>query len=255
MYAIRQWSQLLIVALFLAAFVAVAQSSGTAGFDRGDFGPFKRSLNAKPYGYTIVADPTGTAPTTRVERFEVRPGDCGEEDCDRDRERSELSERGARNPRGTAAWYGWSFYLPDEWPSVWPTKTVLGQFHQEKSHPLWMFLHNKDGLVLDRQTQGKTESLTPLLSEADLRGKWHRIEVHAKWAADASGTFEVWVDGARKYAMHGQTMTAGTVYLKYGVYRAFVSRFTASQSAPVPAQVAMFANVRKAATRAGLNKR
>jgi Polysaccharide lyase len=240
----------------LATFVAALAAGGaTGGLDRGDFGPFKRSLNTKPYGYALVSDPTGAAPTTVVERFEVRPGDCDDDDCHRDRERSELSERGARNGRGSSAWYGWSFYVPQEWPTVWPTKTVLGQFHQGSAHPLWMFLHHEDGLVLDRQTQGKTESLTPLISERELRGRWHRVEVHAKWATDANGTFEVWVNGSRKYAMKGQTMTADTVFFKYGVYRAFVSRYANSMQASPPVQVAMFANVRKAALRAGVKKR
>lgn len=247
--------QTLLATLVLIACTPVAGSGRPGDVDRGDFGPFNRSLNAKPYGYTPIADPTGTAPAKLVERFEVRPGDCDSQDCGRDRERSELSERGARSARGTSAWYGWSFYLPKNWAAVWPTKTVLGQFHQEDSHPVWMFLHTKNGVVLDRQTQGKTESLTPLVSESDLRGTWHRIEVHAKWATDASGTFDVWVDGARKYTMQGQTMSAERVFFKYGVYRAFVSRYATSRQAPAPAQVAMFANVRKAATRAGLNSR
>lgn len=250
MRTLKHCSHILLAALVLLASGPAAEGGGA--LDRGDFAAFKRSLNAKSHGYAVIADPTGAAPASPVERFDVRPGDCGQEDCRRDRERSELSEQGARSPLGTTAWYGWSFFLPQDWPAVWPTKTVLGQFHQEDAHPVWMFLHHKNGLVLDRQTQGKTESLTPLLSERDLRGKWHRIEVHAKWAADASGFFEVWVDGTRKYAMRGQTMTARKVFFKYGVYRAFVSRYAMSQNAAAPAQLAMFANVRKAATRAGL---
>ena len=51
-------------------------AAGSFGVDRGDFGSFKRLLNDRPYGYRVVEDPTGSAPTRRVERFEVRPGDC-----------------------------------------------------------------------------------------------------------------------------------------------------------------------------------
>ena len=236
----------------LGALASADAGHGGAALDRGAFGRFDRSFSTTPHGYAIVADPTGTGPAKIVERFEVRPGDCGGKDCLRDRERSELTERGSRNPRGTSAWYGWSFYVPNDWPSAWPTKTVLGQFHQEDAHPLWMFLHHKGGLVLDRQTQGKTESLTQLVPESELRGRWHRIEVRANWATDASGLFEVWVNGVRKYNMKGATMTADMVFFKYGVYRAFGSRYVESHHAPAPTQIVMFANVRKASTRTGL---
>jgi len=63
--------------------------------DRGSFGPFKRSLNNKSYGYSVVKDFTGRSGVEFVERFEVRAGDCGSSsqwsDCRSDRERSELS--------------------------------------------------------------------------------------------------------------------------------------------------------------------
>ena len=65
------------------------------GLNRGSFGEFKKSLNTKQYGYAIVEDFTGNAPTPFIEKFEVRPGDCaadiGWSDCAKDRERSELS--------------------------------------------------------------------------------------------------------------------------------------------------------------------
>lgn len=77
--------------------------------DRGEFGVFLRSLNVKPYGYTVIVDPTGNAPSRLIERFEVRPGDChfsgGWSDCRSDRERSELWEQGKRSPHGSEARY------------------------------------------------------------------------------------------------------------------------------------------------------
>lgn len=112
--------------------LSVAVPVAAQAVDRGTFGPFVRSLNAKDYGYRIVPDPTGAAPTAFVERFEVRSGDCaantGWDDCANDRERSELSEKGNRNPAGTTGWYGWSLYLPSDFPNVYPTKVALGQF-------------------------------------------------------------------------------------------------------------------------------
>lgn len=86
--------------------------------DRGSFGSFRRSLNERAHGYAIIPDPTGAAPTTSVERFEVRPGDCsqgkgGWNDCANDRERSELSEVARNADQGNEFWYGWSLYVPE----------------------------------------------------------------------------------------------------------------------------------------------
>ena len=228
-----------------------------AAADRGSFGPFERSLSDTPYGYSIVDDPTGKAPAARVERFEVRPGDCGAnagwDDCAADRERSELSERGDRNPAGTAWWYGWSLYVPVDFPNVFPTKVALGQFHQENSHVVWMFQNGRGGYHLDDQVEGYTRRYYELIPDAELRGRWHRIEVQARWSRGKDGFFRVWVDGSRKVDYSGRTMTAGRVYFKYGLYRSFVSRFKkATGAGQVPAQTVYFANVRKAESRDGL---
>jgi hypothetical protein len=67
--------------------------SGCHSIDRGSYGFFDRSLNSKSHSYQVVNDPTGTAQTAKVERFEVRPGDRGTDpgwsDCKNDRERSD----------------------------------------------------------------------------------------------------------------------------------------------------------------------
>ena len=238
--------------------MASAESDVSPSLDRGEFSPFIRSLNVKPYGYTLISDPTGMAPAKQVERFEVRSGDChfngGWSDCERNRERSELWEQGDRSPRGTSAWYGWSFFVPEDWPNVEPAKTVIGQFHQHRAHPIWMFLNHKGGLVLDDQSTGRSTRSIPLIDEANFTGRWHRIEVNGKWETDNTGFLKVWVNGELKLDYSGQTMTADTVYFRFGVYRSFISRYkTKIGSELLPTQIAMFAKVRKAATREGLN--
>jgi hypothetical protein len=229
----------------------------TVSIDRGDFGDFKRSLNTTDYGYQQVADPTGSAPVDIVERFEVRPGDCfGNDewsDCEKDRERSELSERGVSTV-GSTYWYGWDIYLPADYPNIYPTKTALGQFHQENGlAPSWMFQNGEGGYHLDGQVGGKTRYYYTLITDEDLRGKWHRIELQVKWARDTTGFFRVWVDGDQKVNFSGATLESDTTYLKYGVYRSFMSRYrTAKNVDDVPGQVALYANVKRANSRAGL---
>ena len=243
------------VASALLAIGALVVSACAASSPSG-LGEFRRSLNTTEHGYRVIEDPTGAAQARMVERFEVRPGDCGIEagynDCQNDRERSELAQvPGGRIPVGTEAWYGWDLYMPANFPNVFPTKTVLGQFHQTGSHPLFMFLHTGDGLVLDNQIDRSAQDL--LIPEAQLRGRWHRVMVFARWRKDATGLLRVFVDGDLKSEYRGATVTAHEVYLKYGVYRAFISRFkTARNTDAVPAQIAYFANVASAPTREDL---
>ena len=254
-----------VLAIFLIAGLAAGLIALTIGSvnesltpaDRGLFGPFARSMNVQPHGYTIIKDPTGKAPHPVVERFEVRAGDChfnnGWSDCDKDRERSELRETGALSPVGTSAWYGWWFYLPADWPNVYPTKTTIAQFHQVRAHPVWMFLLRHGELVLDDQSIGRTTRYVPLVEANRLKGVWHRIEVHAHWSHDKTGFLKVYVNGDLKVDHKGRTMTTDMVYFRYGVYRSFISRYRSDDADEViPTQAAYFANVMKAEARDAL---
>jgi hypothetical protein len=227
---------------------------GCQTLDRGAFGSFARSLNNQPYGYQVVADPTGSAPTPWVERFEVRGGDCARDqawsDCDNDRERSELSGP-KNNHAGTEAWYGWSLYLPLDYPDIAPTKVALGQFHQKDGPPAFMFQNLAGGLFIDRNF-GHTTHMVKLLDDAHLRGRWNNIEVHAKWH-ETDGFFIVYVNGQERWSFQGTTMDAGPVYFKYGVYRSFLSRYKKHQgTSEVPRQIAYFANVKRGPSRVDL---
>lgn len=236
--------------------IPVQAQSVEQDMSHGDFGPFMRSLNNTSYGYQVIQDITEGAPTKLIEKFEVRPGDCywnkGWNDCEQDRERSELSEQQKTTSVGSDAWYGWSIYFPDDYPNVFPTKVALGQFHQANSHPIWMFQNGRGGYHLDDHISG-TKKNYELISEANLRGQWHKIEVHARWEKDDSGVFQVWVNGKQKVDYQGPTMDADIVYFKYGVYRSFLSRYKqAKQLNAVPPQIVYYSNVKRGKNRASL---
>ncbi|NHQ75879.1 hypothetical protein HAT86_15625 [Roseovarius gahaiensis] len=239
-------------------FMAACQSTDQNSFvpiDRGTFDTFTRSLNSRSYAYQVMQDPTAMAPTRLIERFELRSGDCGADsgwnDCATDRERVELSQRGIRIPAGSREWYSWWIYFPDDYSVAYPAKTTLGQFHQQSSHPVWMFGMHRDGsYVLDEKVLGVARQRYPLIGPRDLRGKWHKIEVFAHWSKKADGQFSVWVNGQEKLNYSGQTMTATRVYFKYGIYRSFISRYKEETGIPVlPTQVVYYAGVRRADTR------
>lgn len=239
--------------------LSISQTALAASYpnsmNRGDFGPFMRSLNNKDHGYLIKEDVTGSAPTKLIEVFEVRPGDCfwnrwGWNDCDNDRERSELSEKNKETAAGSEYWYEWNIYFPEEYLNVYPTKTSLGQFHQDKSSVIWMFQNSDGGYHLSDQT---TNEYYKLIDEDDLRGKWHKIEIQVKWSKGSDGFFRVWVNGEQKVDLRGQTMNAERVYFKYGVYRSFLRRYKWSYAeSEVPTQKVYFSNVKRGYTRDSL---
>lgn len=85
-----------------------------------------------------------------------------------------------------------------------------------------------------------------LISEEDLRGQWHKIEVHAKWSRSDTGVFQVWVNGELKVDYKGKTMSAKEVYFKYGVYRSYMVNYKAENKvSEVPAQTVYYSNVKK----------
>lgn len=255
---LEQWrfgAMKLIISLCLLICTVVL--SGCQTVSRGTFGHFERSLNTTKYGYAIVEDFTGEASSKLIERFEVRPGDCsrgtgGWSDCANDRERSELSGP-KNNYRGNEYWYGWSIYVPDDYPNVYPTKTALGQFHQENGPPAFMFQNYSGGYWIDRNF-GSTSHEVLLISKEDFKGKWHKIEVNAKWHA-SNGFFVVYINGVEKWKFEGKTISEQAVFFKYGVYRSFLQRYKlANRVDEVPAQTVYFANVKRAKSRVALSQ-
>jgi len=211
-----------------------------------------RSLNNTPWGYQRILDPTGSAPTEYVERFEVRAGDCSSgatwSDCSNDRERSEILTP-KDNLIGTEYRYTWNIYIPEDFPSAWPVKVTLGQFHQEGNSivgragrytwsgtPPFMFVMSNAGLtIVNNNTISPSQVI---IDQENLKGAWNNISVSAKWDK-SDGYFYVDVDGDRKYEFVGRT-AENTVYFKYGIYRRSVSYYEEQHGAPIPTQVVYF---------------
>jgi hypothetical protein len=203
----------------------------------------------------VSEDITGNAPTKNIEIFDIRPGDCSENDgwsdCDNDRERSELTERNKTTGPGKQYWYGWSIYFPEDYPNVYPTKVALGQFHQDDGPPVWMFQNSSGGYHLDQQISGQTIKYFELLSDKELRGQWHQVELHVGWAGDNTGFFNVWINGEQKVQYTGRTMNSDDrSYFKYGIYRTYLTRYMNRNSVnEVPAQKVYYSNVKRGSSR------
>ena len=250
--------KLLMLALATLSLAAAAQAvPPLPTVDRGTFTGAKRSLNTKLWGYTIVQDTGGGAPTRNVERFEVRPGDCGSDpgwsDCANDRERSEISFA-SDNFVGSDQWYQLYILVPANYKNVFPTKVDFFQFFQpDSASPIWMFQNSTGGIYIDRQINHKDAFIKPIITAAELNGRWHKIEMHIKWSKGADGLFTVFIDGTTRFTYTGATMETTNAYMKYGIYRTYLTRYeAANHTTSVPGQVLFFTSVKRANTRDGL---
>lgn len=177
---------------------------------------------------------------TRVERFELRNGDCSGTDCTRDRERVEfIQERGPRN--GTEVWVGYSVMLDPSWPDVGPDmNTKIGQFHLPKYRgrgqgPTLLMEVTDDCLVVSVKdpTVADDDPMNPAPNMAwdcvaprdQFIGRFNRIMVNAIWSTGADGFMTVYLNGQPVWSYQGQTINVNVApYFRYGIYRSFISR-------------------------------
>ena len=222
----------------------------------GSFAQFEKVENNTEYGYIISDDITGRAPTDEIEIFEIRPGDCIEYDCESDKERVQLMQQPKDNTLGDEHWYGWSMYYPKDYISIYPSRTVHSSF-QQNNDTNWMFGNKKDDYLLIAKPDGSNNGdkiKYKLINGENLRGKWHKVEVHSKWSNDDSGFFKVWVNGVQKVDYNGRTMTEEFNHFRYGIARYNLSRYKDENDVEnVPSQKIYFSNVKRADTREGLN--
>lgn len=214
--------------------------------DHGMLDPMMRSLNHTTWGYQIIKGDKNS-PARYIERFEVRSGDCfanrSWNDCHEDRERSELSEKNKTTQSGDQRWYHWQFYLPESFMDIYPTKVTLGQFHQLHSHPAWMFELNHHGYWLEEHLHSRHKLTKKLISSEQLKGHWQDILVWVIWQRNHQGRLKVWVNHHLLVNYYGPTMSAHKVYFKYGLYRAFISRYQQKYHQRLPTQWLYYANV------------
>jgi hypothetical protein len=167
-------------------------------------------------------------------RFEVRSGDCGDEegwqDCPNDRERVELAATGPKNlMRSGEYWFAWSLYLPEDHQNLQPISINYGQFHQWDAPVAWMFKEMIDGYYVVRSIHTDDDDSDYdekiLISNEEFVGKWNDILINANWSKKDDGFFKVWVNDKLKYNYKGPTFSGTGVYHKFGVYRSYISAY------------------------------
>jgi hypothetical protein len=218
---------------------------------------FERSLNTKSHGYNVIKDPTGSAPTELVERFEVRAGDCSRDsvwsDCENARERSEIaSER--MTFIGKEEKYSWYMYVPTDWKDVVPAKNIHGQIFQVNKlnpntygAPLIAIILTNRGLQVENFLKYKESNIYDI---DKVKGKWTKIEIHAKWLMEVDGVmpdgfYKVYINDELLYEYKGNTVSSygiDEIRFKYGIYRARLNLLGGSTP---PTQIVYYANVKR----------
>jgi hypothetical protein len=220
--------------LFAASIVA-ASFTPVQSQERG-FGNMYVDGNTPPKSTAVISDPTGSAPTGKVRVFKIEPvcadvkyDDGSSSDCKYNSSRSERSQENKSQPR--ERWYGWYFYLPDDFPLGKAQKAAgqytIGQWHDGQCPHAALVNSPSEDTILYVQTmfaKGNYEcdrdKRLPVADMRSLVGKWNRIEIFSRWDV-ADGAFVVFLNGNKVVDFKGRTLTKGYEnenYFKYGIY-------------------------------------
>ena len=252
-------NKLIRYSVLFAAILALTGCGGLA---------VERSLNTKTWGYKKVLSPEPVRAGDKSQRFEVRKGDCSDDpgwnDCDNDRERSEIKVLNNFYPESDI-WFSWSFYIPEDYKSAERVTTTIGQIHQRSSvrardiggtitaPPLLQIrtignsfgttYHRFSGNLPTLVTKGEFEEITTVDA---LRGKWTDVVVHFRPTKE-NGILEIYINGKLERTIDNpMIIRPDNFYLKYGIYRSFVTR---EHPNVMPTQIVYFDEVRMGKTR------
>ena len=228
-------TMLKFTATFLVALLALSgcvstNSDGLSGVS------ISSSAIRQPYSMTISSEQARVGDTSQ--RFEVRHGDCYDYDCDNDRRRVEYqqSNEATSNLIGKVVWYGWSIYLPSDFPDLAPTNTTLGQvqMHEWRS-PMWALNARGGALLLNAVNTPQWMDDCRAASLSSMRGRWTDIMVRADYSLEYSGSniLEVWINGRRTCTWQRPVITqemlntsrTDALRFKYGIYNSYISRW------------------------------
>jgi hypothetical protein len=267
-----QRREMLITGALAAAYMltpVVAISQATA--ERVRITKDRISSKNRSYNYKKLADPTGKAPTKRVERFELRGGDCsGQGDCTpRPLNGRQVSR--ARTERvlftdlknGDAGLLSYYIYFPSkEYNVVNELGSTFGQLlasltrsWESDSRPIFS-LDTDEGSrpslhaqVVEaepfegRRANEKTLRVGTLDRGSSLFYQWIKIEAHFLLSESNNGFVEIRVNGKSIGRFVGKTiLPEGGIEIRYGIYQTGTNQYPGGANA-IPSQVVYFADV------------
>jgi hypothetical protein len=200
------------------------------------------------YGCTIVTADAGypTRTGNHSLRFEIRDGDCtwwseqsvpnGFDDCENDRARFELAERGGTNA-GVSMWYGYSVYMDTDIKvgTNNDTITFLGQFKSDLNYFSGEAFPNGFGYRI----QDHTSDIAVQRDVVDGTGVWVDVAIYHEWSPTDDGLIDVYINGVQQQSYEGQNSDGGSNSFHFGIYNSFVSKC----DCVMPTQVVYFDNI------------
>lgn len=186
------------------------------------------------YGYSRVRGRSRLG--NRSQRFEIRHGDCGGnkywDDCTTDRQRVERKEDPKDRIQGVGSqvWYGWSMFLDPNCPDLWKTNAAFGQVKMRNwRSPIWMIKLKQGRFALNLHAQDNCY----FGHLADFRGRWMDFTLYADYRPAPSGPSVILYLNGRKVCTYSKPLITsamanvqnGDLYMKYGIYNSYVSRW------------------------------
>lgn len=185
----------------------------------GDHGSGRYALGA------VELDCTRARSGSCAVRITVREGDVEQRgDSGQLNERAEL-DSGKHPLVGRECWYGFSLYLPSDFPIV-DVRLVLAQWKQSAlaGSPL-VAQRFRDGehVLTVRDPDGRSRNAMRSFPLPELTlDRWHDFVYRIRFRRDESGLVEMWMNGERVVSYSGKVAFPGaedSVYQKMGLYR------------------------------------
>lgn len=224
--------------------IAIAQS-GLGQLDHNGL----RQLAPKLQSAVVPAD------TAQAWHFILPGGSCARADCRSDRERTQLLQNRPDNTAGESYRYAFSFYLPNDFPDVYPANTLLWEVKPFGSgKPSIMveiverqlqFTMSNPGVTQQDMMNPERPSIMQTMGRIPA-GRWTDVIIDVRWSAGADGILRVYQNGRQIVNYTGPNMESGVrnQAVMFGIYRSFISRFLSRTGAStVPTQEVYFANV------------
>jgi len=186
---------------------------------------------------------------SKSQRFEIRHGDCGGDsgynDCKNDRRRVEtIYDIHSSKAIDKVLWFGYSLYLPEDFQSVTPSNTTIGQLKLVGyRQPIWDLNVKRRGLTFKANASRQSCKLMSTRLD-EIRGKWIDIMIGfdlGKSKKSGEGAFDgqfavVYINGEKEECdipdpvltrdmIDNRAKKSKSFHFDWGIYNSYVSRW------------------------------
>jgi hypothetical protein len=238
--------------------------SSNSGYDK-----HVNHMAQNEHNYSYISDKNFARRGSFYQRFELRDGDCFNDenwnDCDTDRERIELSSQPRQKPEDIQC-FAYSIMLDKDFIDIHPSNTTLGQIHQIggpsgtagafPSFPPIIQIEVAKGRLLFRwhELSGSASNVIDigrdyeLISLGEMKDKWTDISFCLNYK---DKRMDVWINGIKKHEiLITISFIPESTYFKYGIYRSFISKYKNHEKIferedKLPTQIVFYDEVRR----------